>query len=446
MPRGRPCRAPEGKWATVERNPGFRQDRHRRPEVRRHLGGDGGAHRRHCRPREPLHRGRGRRRTHRRAVRHGQVDRRARGPRARGVAAAGGPRNGPAAGDRRAGVGVAAGTRAAGPRHGGDLADGGAVRYPHGRRLQHRAHSIDRHRSHSGGDRGRPRRHHHRLPGHQLQARDYDPGPGRERHHGRCGSGRRRGGQLRHLHRRRRRPVGRPERGAGRSTVARDELRGGDRDGVQRREGAASARRRSVHGVRRADPRAVELSRPGRHVDSRERTDGDGAGGSSGREQRPEDSQDHAARRAGRAGARRARISGPGGRRGERAADHPERELGEPRQDHVRAGRRVRRARGAAGRAVEGGRPGQRRQHRPRRGEDLHRRVAAGVDAGPGGAHVRGARARADQHRLHQLVGDEGRLRDSRRPGAARGARGPRRVLPAGRPTRARSGGREHGQ
>ena len=139
------------------------------------------------------------------------------------------------------------------------------------------------------------------------------PGAGRQRHHGRGGRRGGRRGELRDLHRRGRRAVRGPQRGAASKALARAELRSCDRDGVQRCKGSASAGGRTVHGVRRTDSRAVELSQPGRDVDSREREDGDGAGGSSRGEQRPEDRQDHAARRAGRAGSRGAGIPGSGG-------------------------------------------------------------------------------------------------------------------------------------
>ena len=67
--------------------------------------------------------------------------------------------------------------------------------------------------------------------------------------------------------------------------------------------------------------------------------------------------------------------------------------------------------------------------HRTQRGQDLDRRVTAGIDTRPCGPDVFGARARGDQHRLHQLVRDEDRVRHR---GQARRPRGPgraRRVL-----------------
>ena len=79
---------------------------------------------------------------------------------------------------------------------------------------------------------------------------------------------------------------------------------------------------------------------------------------------------------------------------------------------------------GAAARPGLGGRGGDPQlRGRRRRRQDLHRRLAARLDAGARGPHVRGPRAPRHQHRLHQLVGDEGRLRHLGRP-ARRGDRG----------------------
>jgi len=118
----------------------------------------------------------------------------------------------------------------------------------------------------------------------------------------------------------------------------------------------------------------------------------------------------------------------------QRAADHSGRERRGPGPHHVCARRRVREWRHASGRGLEVAWSGNGRSGGPQRREDLDRRIAPCVDARSGCPHVRGARARRHQHRLHQLFGDEDRLRDW---GHARGRGGP------GRPRRVLSGRRD---
>ena len=99
-----------------------------------------------------------------------------------------------------------------------------------------------------------------------------------------------------------------PERRAGRAVLAGAQLRRSDRDGLERREGAASARGRDLHVLQHSHPHPLELSSERGHVDSR-RSQLDGRGRNRRRDERQEDCEGHAAERAGSAGRRGARFS-----------------------------------------------------------------------------------------------------------------------------------------
>ena len=159
--------------------------------------------------------------------------------------------------------------RAAGQRRAGDRADRRAMQHPHGRLVQSRAHSVDRHGTHRGRAREGQGRHRRRLPGRDRERRSDDARTRRRGYHGRGGRGGAECVGLRDLHRRRRRAVGRPERGARRPVLAGAHLRSRDRDGVERREGAAPARGRDLHVVQHSHPHPFELSSERGDVDSR---------------------------------------------------------------------------------------------------------------------------------------------------------------------------------
>ena len=93
-------------------------------------------------------------------------------------------------------------------------------------------------------------------------------GPRRRRHHRRGGGRGARCVGVRDLHRRRRRAVGRPERRARCAVLARAQLRGRDRDGLERRESAAPARGRDLHVLQHPHPHPLELSSERGDVDS----------------------------------------------------------------------------------------------------------------------------------------------------------------------------------
>ena len=134
----------------------------------------------------------------------------------------------PAAGVRRAGGGGDARARAAGQGRAGHRADRRAVQYPHGRLVQPRAHSIDRHRAHRRGTAQGQGRHRRRLSGRDRKRRDHDARTWRRRHHRRGGC---RGAErigVRDLHRRRWRAVGRSQRRSRRAVLAGAVLRGSD--------------------------------------------------------------------------------------------------------------------------------------------------------------------------------------------------------------------------
>ena len=198
-----------------------------------------------------------------------------------------------------------------------------------------------------------------------------------------------------------------PERRARCAVLAGAELRSSDRDGVERREGAAPARGRDLHVVQHSHPHPLELSSERGDVDSR-RSQFDGRGRNRRRHERQEDCEGHAAERAGRAGHRGADLQGRGRQGHQHPADHPERGGRSSRRHHVHHRGRVRRRRAQAGRRVEaeGAREG---RDRSRRAVATIAIIGSRLAATPGlsGRMFAALAQGRDQRRLHQLVGND---------------------------------------
>ena len=278
-----------------------------RPEIRRHLGGLGGAHPQRRAPRRQVEGG---------------------GPRPGGGALGDGRRDRPPDRSGEADPGAARSARARrGRRHrraghhrlAGDGADGP---WREGEKL-HRLAGEDRLRL--GPQQGQDRLHRPAKNSRRSSCRLRGGGgrlPGgrraRQPHHARArrlrhlGGRARRGAQGRrvpYLHRRRRRLHDRPAPGARGAPPAPRHLRGNDRDGGRRLQGAADPRSGVRRQVQSSHARALQPHQPGaagrrggavRHADHfRGRpAHGDGEGSDFGRRVQPRRGEDHGARRS----------------------------------------------------------------------------------------------------------------------------------------------------
>ena len=177
--------------------------------------------------------------------------------------------------------------------------------------------------------------------------------------------------------------------------IPRPELRGMHRARGQRRQGAAPARGRDLHAVQRAHPCPPQFHRQGPGTWIREGAEMMETSVGRRRDDGPQDRQGHAARRPGSAGHRGARLPRSRRRRDQRAPDHPGRAVARSQPDHVRHRERRHRRGEDPDPGVEEEQDRRSRRNRHRRRQDRDRRLAHRLDAGPGGAHVHGARRHA---------------------------------------------------